>query len=157
MTQPQIKNIFFVVISCILFFVEISLFALMQQYNFYFLLCFFIALLSQMPQKRTLITPLFLMCMLSYLEMNIFGWCLVYIMPTIMFANYLDQHVRVKVIIPYLVLTFAICLKMIAAWYMHSINISWLHATQIIVYNTFIISLCMAIGSHLEKKFATPQ
>lgn len=154
MTQPQIKNIFFVAISCILFFVEILLFALMQQYNFYLLLCFFIALLTQMPQKRTLVAPLFLMSMLSYLEMNIFGWCLVYIMPTIMFTIYLDQHVRVKVVIPYLALTFALCLKMIAAWYMHSINISWLHATQIIVYNTIIISLFMTIGSYLENKFS---
>ncbi len=153
MTQPQIKNIFFAVLSCFLFFGEVVLFALLRHYDFYLLLCFFIALLTTMPQKRTLVAPLVLMCIFSYLELNIFGWCLVYIMPTIMLANYLDQHLRVKVIIPYLLLTFALCLKMILAWYMHNTNISLLHATQIIVYNTIIITLWIAIGSYLENKF----
>ncbi len=153
MTQPQIKNIFLILTSCLLFFVEIMLFALAREYNFYLLLCFFIALLLQAPQKRTLVMPLFLMCMLSYLEMNIFGWSLVYIVPTIIFANYLDQHVRIKIIIPYLVLTFALCFKMLTAWYMHGITISVMHATQIIVYNTFVIALFVAIGSYLEKLF----
>jgi hypothetical protein len=157
MTQPQIKNIFFVVISCFLFLIEIILFALLQQYDFYLLLCFFITLVIQMRQKRALAAPLFLMSMLSYLEMNIFGWCLVYIMPTMMFANYLDQHLRVKTIIPYTLLTFALCLKMIIAWFMYNINISALHATQIIVYNTIIITLFVVIGSHLEKKFGTTE
>ncbi len=153
MTQPQIKNIFLILTSCMLFFVEIMLFALLREYNFYLLLCFFIALLIQAPQKRTLVAPLFLMCILSYLEMNIFGWSLVYIVPTILFANYLDQHLRVKVIIPYLLITFAVCLKMISAWYMHGITVSMAHATQIIVYNTFVIALFVAIGSWLEKWF----
>ncbi len=153
MTQPQIKNIFFAVLSCLLFFVELILFAGLQQYDVYLLLCLFIILLTKNSQKRTLAVPLFLMSIFSCLEMNIFGWCLVYIMPTIMFANYLDQHLRVKVIIPYLLLTFALCLKMILGWYMHSITISWLHATQIIMYNTMIMILWITINSYLEKKF----
>jgi len=151
MTQPQIKNIFLILTSCMLFFVEIMLFALLREYNFYLLLCFFITLLIQAPQKRTLVTPLFLMCILSYLEMNIFGWSLVYIVPTIIFANYLDQHLRVKVIIPYLLITFAVCLKMISAWYMHGITISIAHATQIIAYNIIVIALFIAIGSRLTR------
>jgi hypothetical protein len=153
MTQPQIKNIFLILTSCLLFFVEIMLFALAREYIFYLVLCFFIALLLQAPQKRTLVTPLFLMCMLSYLEMNIFGWSLVYILPTIIFANYLDQHVRIKIIIPYLVLTFALCFKMLTAWYMHGITISIMHATQIIVYNTMTLATCLTIRFYLGKFF----
>ncbi|MDP3787837.1 MAG: hypothetical protein Q8Q60_00800 [Candidatus Chromulinivorax sp.] len=153
MTQPQIKNIFFAVLSCFFFFGELILFAILQQYNFYLLLSFFITLLTKNSQKRTLAVPLFLMSIFSYLEMNIFGWCLVYIMPTIMLANYLDQHLRVKVIIPYLLLTFALCLKMILAWYMHNIIISWMHATQIMVYNTAILTLWITIHSYFEKKY----
>lgn len=153
MTQPQIKNIFLILTSCLLFFVEIMLFALAREYNFYLLLCFFIALLLQAPQKRTLVIPLFLMCMLSYLEMNIFGWSLVYIVPTILFANYLDQHVRIKIIIPYLVLTFALCFKMVTAWYMHGVTISMMHATQIIVYNTIALIVCLTVRFYLGKLF----
>ena len=153
MTQPQIKNIFLILTSCLLFFAEIMLFAVAREYNFYLLLCFFITLLVQVPQKRTFVTPLFLMCILSYLEMNIFGWSLVYILPTIIFANYLDQHVRIKVIIPYLVLTFALCFKMLTAWYMHDINISIMHATQIIVYNTIALAACLTIRFYMGKFF----
>ena len=153
MTQPQIKNICLILTSCLLFFAEIMLFAVAREYNFYLLLCFFITLLVQVPQKRTFVTPLFLMCILSYLEMNIFGWSLVYILPTIIFANYLDQHVRIKVIIPYLVLTFALCFKMLTAWYMHDINISIMHATQIIVYNTIALAACLTIRFYMGKFF----
>lgn len=153
MTQPQIKNIFFAIVSCILFFAEIMLFAIMRRYEVYFLLCFFIILLVQRPQRRTLVMPLFLMSLVSYLDINIFGWCFVYVVPTIIFANYLDQHLRVKIIIPYLLLTFALCLKMILAWCMHSIGISLFHATEIIVYNTGIITLFIAISSCLGAEF----
>ena len=152
MTQPQIKNIFFVVTSCLLFFLEIMLFALLQRNEIYLLLCFFIALIIESPQKRTLVMPLFLMSMMSYLEMNIFGWCLVYIMPTIMLANYLDQHLRIKIIIPYCLLAFALCLKMSLMWYMLGITISWIHAAQILVYNLVILKLCIMTGSYLERK-----
>ena len=152
MTQPQIKNIFFAIASCILFFAEIMLCALMQRYEVYLLLCFFIVLLVQRPQKRTLVIPLFLMSILSYLDINIFGWCIVYIMPTIIFSNYLDQHLRVKTIIPYLLITFAVCLKMILAWFMHSIGISFIHAAQIIVYNTIVTTLFVAMSSYLATK-----
>ncbi len=151
MTQPQIKNIFFILISCILFFIEIMLFALLREYNFYILLCFFITLTTEQTQKRTLVTPLFFMCILSYLEINIFGWNLVYIIPTIILANYLDQHLRLKTIIPYLLLTFALCLKIIIAWYMHGITISLTHATQIIVYNTVVMTLSLTMSSYLKK------
>src|SRR3990167_8419594 len=126
MTQSQIKNIFFVLISCLLFFLELILFAIMQQYEIYLLLSFFIALITQQPQHRSLIVPLGLMSMMSYLEMNIFGWCLVYIMPTMMLANYLDQHLRVKVIIPYLLMIAALLVKMGLGWYMHDITISFM-------------------------------
>ncbi|MBV8660727.1 MAG: hypothetical protein JO129_01105 [Candidatus Dependentiae bacterium] len=153
MTQPQIKNIFFVVISSLLFFLEIMLFALLQRYEIYPLFCFFIALLVQSPQKRTLVMPLFLMSLLSYLEINIFGWCLVYIIPTILLANYLDQHLRIKIIIPYCLLIFALCLKMILMWNMDGITISWIHAAQIIIYNIIILKMFIIVGAYLEKRF----
>ena len=153
MTQSQIKNIFFVLLSCLLFFLELILFAVMQQYEIYLLLCFFIALIVQQPQHRTLVAPLCLMSMMSYLEMNIFGWCLVYIMPTMMLANYLDQHLRIKVIIPYLLITAALCIKMSLGWYMHGITVSCMHATQILTYNTIVIALFLSIGAYLETKF----
>ena len=153
MTQPQIKNIFFALASCILFFAEIMLFALMQQYTIYPLLCFFIILLVQHTKPHTLVTPLLLMSILSYLDVNIFGWCLVYSIPTIIFANYLDQHLRVKIIIPYLLLTFALYLKIFVAWYGHHIIISLIHATQIIAYNTFLITLFIAISLYLGTQY----
>lgn len=153
MTYPQIKNIFFFIASWILFFAEMTGYGFMQKYDIYFLLCFFITLTIYNTQKRTIVAPLFLMSVLSYVEMNIFGWCLVYIVPTIMFANYLLQNVRIKIVIPYLLLTFALCLKIIVAYYLHDITISWLHATQIIVYNTLILSVFLALSSHVEKQY----
>ena len=155
MTQSQIKNIFFIIVACLLFFVDLMFFALLQRHEVYSLLCFLIILIISKPQNRSLLVPLLLLSMMSYLEMNIFGWCFVYIVPTMFFANYLDQHLRVKIIIPYLVLTFALCTKIFLAWYMHGIAISFLPITQIITYNTIIIALFAWIDSHLEKKFGS--
>ncbi len=153
MTQSQIKNIFFALLSCILFFADLMIFALLQRHQIYVLLCFFIVLIVAKAQHRALIIPLFLLSIMSYLETNIFGWCLVYIMPTMLFANYLDQHLRVKVIIPYLLITFTLCTKIILAWYMHDVATSWASVTEIITYNSFIVALFAWIGSWFEKKF----
>lgn len=157
MTQSQIKNIFFAMLSCLLFFFELMLFALGQHYEIYLLLCFFITLIIKKSQHRTLVPPLLLMCIMSYLEINIFGWCLVYIIPTMLLANYLDQHLRVKFIIPYFLIIAALCIKMSLGLYMHEITVTWIHALQIITYNTFIIAIFVWISSRLEKKLETVQ
>lgn len=151
MTQSQIKNIFFFLISCLLFFFDIIIFVIMQRHDMYLLLCFFIMLLTANTQNRTILTPLFLLSAMSYLEMNIFGWAIVYIMPTMTLATYLDQHLRIKVIIPYILLSSALIIKMLLGWYTHSINISLHHAIEIFTYNMIIISLFISINSFFEK------
>lgn len=151
MTHSQIKNIFFTLCACLLFFIELSTYATLHRYDFYFQLCFFILLLTNHAQRRTLLAPLLFMSILSYLEVNIFGWSLVYCIPTITIAHFLDQHLRIKIIIPYALLICSFALKLVLGWYLHGIAVSWLHILQIITYNTSIITIGLAMSSYLEK------
>ena len=153
MTQPFIKNIFFISVSCILFFLDLVFFACMQQHQVDVLFCFFILLIVAKPQKRSLIMPLLLMSIFSYLDVNIFGWSLVYIVPTIMLSDYFDQHLHVKWIIPYLLLTAGLCMKFELNFCMQNIAISSMHATEIIVYNTIALAMLTIIKKWLENKF----
>ena len=157
MTQSQIKNIFFVLLSCLLFFLDITLFALMQHHDIYLLLCMFIALIAHHPQNRALVTPLFLLSAMSYLEINIFGWCLVYIIPTILFENYLDQHLRIKSIIPYFLLIFMLFIKISINSYIHGISPTYWHMAQNFSYNTAILSFFLMISSYLGKKIKSDE
>lgn len=153
MTQLQIKNIFILVSSCIFFFIDIMLFAFMQQHQCDLLLCFFIMLIITHRKKRTLIVPLFLLSIISYLDFNIFGWSLIYIMPTMMLAYYLDQNLRVKIIIPFLLLITSLSLKILIAWYTHEVSMSLQTIIQTIIYNLIIMGLLMIMSHSLEKKF----
>lgn len=153
MTQPSIKNIFFVATSCLLFFIDLMFFACMHQHQVHLLFCFFIILIVIQSQKRSLIAPLVLLSIFSYLDNNIFGWSLVYIIPTMILAQYFDQHLHVKWIIPYLLLTAGLFIKFSLNFYMLDIAISSIHATEIIVYNTIGLTMFIMIGSWFEKKF----
>lgn len=155
MTQLQIKNIFLIILSCLLFFVELFLFALMQQHQIYLLLIFFIAVVVQHPQKRTLLVPLLSLSVMSYLDIHVFGWCLVYLMPTMVLANYLDQHLRIKIIIPYMLLIFALVLSMVLGCIWYDIAITLYKATETIGYNILILTLFLHIGSFFEQKIET--
>ena len=153
MTQSQIKHIFFIVTSCLLFLLDLTLFAFFQHHFLYLLLCFFIALICQHPSNRLLVTPLALLSLTSYLDYEIFGWCLVYLVPTMALARFLDKQLRVKEIIPYLLLTFTLLLKMMLASYMLHIDTSWLHTLQLIFYNSIILSCFVIIWHYAQRIF----
>jgi hypothetical protein len=151
MTQPFIKNIFFITVSCILFFLELVFFAGMQQHQFQFLFCFFIILIDKQQQKRFYVAPILLLSILSYLDTNIFGWSLSYVLATMMLADYFDQHLHIKWIIPYLLLTAGLFMQFGVNFYMLNTTISSIHATEIIVYNTIILIFFIIIKKWLEK------
>jgi hypothetical protein len=127
----------------------------MRQHQIDLLFCFLIALVVGKPQKRSLIMPLLLMSIYSYLDANIFGWSMVYILPTIMLADYFDQHLHVKWIIPYLMLTAGIGMKFALNFIMHGIAISSIHATEIVTYNMIALVICTIIQNWLENKFSS--
>jgi hypothetical protein len=127
----------------------------MQQHQVDLLFCFFIVLIIAKTQKRSLITPLLLLSIFSYLDTNIFGWALVYIMPTIMLAQYFDQHLHVKWIIPYLLVTAGLFMKFGLNLYMRHVMISSIHGTEIIIYNTFVLAIFIMIQTWLENKFSS--
>ena len=153
MTQSQIKHIFFIITSCLLFLLDLALFSLLQHHSLHLLLCFFITLICQHPSNRLLVAPLLLLSLISYLDYEIFGWCLVYLVPTMALARFLDKQLRVKLIIPYLLLIFALFLKMFLASYMLGIDISWMHAFQLIFYNSLILSCFIMMWDLLQKIF----
>ncbi len=136
MTQSFIKNIFFILISSFIFFIDITLFACMHQHYIDLLFCFFIAIIACNSKKSLFIIPLLFMSLFSYLDTNIFGWSLTYSLPIIIIADYLDQHLHVKWIIPYLLITTGIILK----------NLLWAK-TILITINLYKILLHMIIVS----------
>ncbi len=154
MTQHHIKNIFFILITCMLFFLELLIFSLMQKHQIQPLLCFFILLLTQPLQKRVLALPLYLLCLLSYLDTNIFGWCLVYIMPTMACAQYLDQHLQAVNIIPYCLIFTAMSLKTFFCWYFNDITISFSSYLTIYGYNSALIIVLITLQTYLAKKYS---
>ena len=152
MTQSQIKNIFFALISSIFFLLDLMLFAIMQQHQIYLLLSFFIVFIIQSSQHRTVVAPLFLLSLLSYLDINIFGWCLVYILPTILFAHYLNQNLRMKYIISYILLFTALLLKLFLDSSIHRMTISSIYVIQVMAYNLILVLLLKIIQSYYNIK-----
>jgi len=90
---------------------------------------------------------------MSYLEINIFGWCLVYIMPIMALAHYLDQHLRIKSIIPYILLISTLFIKINLNAYIHGITPTYWHMIHIFIYNIAILALFLTTASHLAKRF----
>jgi hypothetical protein len=154
MTESQIKKTFFAFISCLIFFLDLMLFAIMQQHQIYLLFCFFIGwIIPAAYQHQTMIIPLFLLCLLSYIDTNIFGWCLVYIIPIIAFSKYLAQHLRISYIIPYILFMTSMLLKIMLDFYCHNTMISLTHAGKLFVYNMIYLQIFIMIKSyfHIEK------
>lgn len=155
MTQRSINTIFFIIASCCLFFIDIVIFACMQQHQIDLLFCCIIVLSSHAWQKRFLAVPLLLLSMLSYLDTNIFGWALLYNIPTIILADYFDQHLHVKWIIPYLTLTAGLLLKLSLYACMGHVTISSIYATQIIVYNMICLIIFLKIYKYIAKTYTS--
>jgi len=152
MTYSYRKHIFFIIISSFIFLLDIVLFSFFQSHILYPLLCYFIVLIFQRRSNRFLIIPLLFLSCLSYLDCEIFGWCLVYLVPTMAFAYYLDKQLRVKIIIPYSLLFFALLLKIILMLYMLNIDISWIYALQLFFYNSMILSCFITTWKCIQKK-----
>ena len=149
MTQPFIKNIFFIFVVLFCFFFDMLTFSIMQKHALDLLFCLFITLLMHEEKKRYLVLPLGFLCLMSYLETNIFGWSLIYALPTIFLFKYFDQHLRAKWIIPYLLMNIAMFIKIIVNYYMLHIFIEPTTLLQILTLTNAVIALYMLI----YKKF----
>lgn len=152
MTQSQIKNRFFLIAPCLLFFMELAIFFLLQSHVIYLLLCFFIASINIYPSTRFSLLPIFLMSLISYLDYNIFGWSLIYLMPTMLLSRYLEKQIQLKIIIPYILLVSALLLKINIESYLLIISTSWRLGIQIMIYNVLILSVFIAIYHYFEEK-----
>lgn len=152
MTQSQIKNRFFLIAPCLLFFAELALFSILHSHLLFILLCFFIASMNIYPSTRFSLLPIFLMSLISYLDYNIFGWSLIYVMPIMMLALYLEKQIQLKIIIPYLLLVSALLLKInIESYALQSVT-SWRFSLYMIICNTVILSIFMMIRYFFEKQ-----
>jgi len=145
MTQYQIKNIFFICLTFFLFFADIALFALFQQHLLLILNCFVILLLINHYPRCFLMTPILLLALLSYLDDNIFGSSLIYVVPTVFLANYLHEHLQIKSIIPYILLITTIIIKKQSLILMHISHISWTTTIYSIIYNSIVLSIFILI------------
>ena len=153
MTQSQIKNRFFIAVSFILFWIELSMFFLLHKHVLHLLLCFFITIINKHVPTRLLIIPLFLMSLVSYLDYNIFGWSLIYLMPIMLLSKYLDTRVLVKTIIPYILLASALLLKISISSYLLAIDTSWLYGIQTFAYNVIILYIFTTIYTYIENRY----
>jgi len=141
MTQSQIKNRFFLIVPCSLFCIELGMFSLLESHILYPILCFFIISINVYPSTRLLLIPIFFMSLLSYLDYNIFGWSLIYILPIMLLAQYLQKQIHVKIIIPYILLVSGLLLKINILSYNLNLTTSWRYKTCIIVYNILMLSI----------------
>lgn len=152
MTQSQIKNRFFLIAPFILFFLELAFFSILQSHVIYLLLCFFILSINIYPSTRLSLLPIFLMSIISYLDYNIFGWSLIYIMPTMALAAYLEKKIQFKIIIPYILLLNALFLKINIACSMLKTQTSWKLITSIIGSNILVLSIFIIMCHQIAKR-----
>lgn len=152
MTQSQIKNRFFLIVPFILFFLELAFFSILQTHIMYLLLCFFIVSINIYPSTRLSLLPIFLMSIISYLDYNIFGWSLIYIMPTMAFAMYLEKQIQLKIIIPYILLINALLLKISIACSILATHTSWRFIASIIGSNMLLLSTFIIICNKITKR-----
>lgn len=152
MTQSQIKNRFFLIVPFILFLLELAFFSILQTHIMYLLLCFFIVSINIYPSTRLSLLPIFLMSIISYLDYNIFGWSLIYIMPTMALAMYLEKQIQLKIIIPYILLINALLLKISIACSILATHTSWRFIASIIGSNMLLLSTFIIICNKITKR-----
>ena len=152
MTEQHLKNIYFFTLACILFFFDIVFFGLCNSNKIYSLLCLFIIIISKSHQHRTLLMPILLLSILSYLQVNMFGFAIIYLIPTMLIAYFLDQHLQAKFIIPYFLLGYALSLQRVIYFYLESIKTSYLFLSTTILYNICLIFILIMITNYFEKK-----
>ena len=150
MTQQQIKNIFFICLSMLIFFIDLCMFGFLQQHLILPLHCFIVLLMAKYSEHKTML-PLFLLCLLAYLDTNMFGACLLYILPTLLLAKYCKEHLQITCIIPYLLLVASLCLKKIIFYYVCTMNVSWYNFAISIALNFFILAIFIIINHQIEK------
>lgn len=153
MTQSQIKNTFFIALFILIFFIELALFAILQKHIIYPLLCFFIPIINQRPSTRLIAIAIFLMALTSYLDYNIFGWNLIYIIPIMIVSRYFDKQFHVKFVIPYILLLIALFIKASVSHCLLAIDSSVLSNFYIFFCNTIMLAFCIGIYFILEVKF----
>lgn len=141
MTESQIKNSFFLIMPWLLILLELMIFALMHSHQIYLLLIFVIITMNKHDQAGSLINGLLAMTVLSYLETPIIGSWVLFILPTIVLGHYVEKRILVKWIIPYLLLAFAILLKIVMGSYLLHQTISWNYCTQIFFYNLIVLKI----------------
>lgn len=152
MTQQQIKNSFFICLSIFIFLIDISLFGLLHRHIFLLLHCFVILLMAQQYQNRIIFPPLFLLCLLSYLDTNIFGSCLLYMLPTLFLAKYFQEHLQTKIAIPYLLLISSLLLKKQSLFFMTQTEISWYNFVILTISNLLCLLIFTIIHNRSEPK-----
>jgi len=149
MTEPQIKNIFFISMTSLLFFVDLSLFSLLQQHSIFILECFIIILLKSKNQIKIVSYPFLLLCFISYLDNNIFGSCLIYMMPVVFIAKYFHKNIRIKIIIPYILIIIMMIIKLQYFRWMFTVHYNLSSLTAMLFYNI----ICLTIFIFLYNKY----
>lgn len=156
MTQQQIKNIFFIGISLFLSFCDILLFSIQQHHFILIMHCWIIILLSRKIVPELLILPIFLLSLQSYLDDNMFGSCLLYIMPGLLLAEYLEEHLQITTVIPYILLAQTLLIKKGCWAYLHIAHYSWIYIIYLFAYNCLCIKMLMIIYKYIIKKIDKP-
>lgn len=152
MKQKQIKNSLFICLSIFIFFIDLALFGFLHHHTLLLLHSFIILLIVDTNKNQFLLFPLFLLCLLSYLDTNMFGSCLIYIIPTLFLTKYVQEQIQIKVIIPYLIFFTSLLLKKLTLEYMSLTNISWYNFTYSGIINLISFLLLMTLYNFIEQK-----
>lgn len=151
MTQHQIKNSIFVSCSVLIFLLDIVIFAYCRQHIFLLLHCFVIMCISYHHRANRIAIPIFLLCIISYLDYDRFGLPLMYIVPIFLLSKYLDEYVQVKTIIPYALISSSLILQCIIVQNLYQMQLSWSYMLYMHGYNTIIFILFMMLHRCIEK------
>ncbi len=157
MTQQQIKNSFFICLSILIFIVDLSLFAILQQHLLLLLHCFIVLLMAHQYQNRIIFPPLFLLSLLSYLDTNIFGSCLIYMLPTLFLAKYFKEHLQNKTVIPYLLLITSFIIKYWTLNFIKIPQLSWQHCLMFMIYNLICLIFFNTMLNYGQQRFCDPK
>ncbi len=148
MTDSQIKHIIFLILSLFVFFIEICIFSYTTSHIFFLSTCLSIGLINTSSRQRYIIFPFFFASIISYLDTQIAGFALLYLIPNIMYVQFLHEHLYVKKIIPFLLLNMTIITQACLTSWLGYTTISGIKIAYLVWYNSW----CLAIFNILLRK-----
>ena len=152
MTESQIKNSFFIFLTCSLFFINICIIALLQKTTVQPLLCFFIVALYHQYKSIKISLILLGLSILSCLHYNLFGLCLFYLIPAVFITQFLNENLQIKKSVPHIILLLTLIAQQKLITHFYNINFSLHYALESTMINGLILSIFLLLYNFYKKK-----